>query len=188
MKKEAFKRQHSVLEPGDMLHCHCVGCGGLTDHTMSRMIPVARFKEFVHTRCAPSQFHYSAVLAMPEEDSARICTHCVNWRRRCARGGKRHGSFTPMDSVLLFVMEPGTVPVPDRRSFERIVLSLQDERNLFAGLIPAPARSILGAPGTDARPDAIVARWWAEKGRTPFFRSSGTARIVRQCARRARAE
>lgn len=65
---------------------------------------------------------------------------------------------------------------------------LQDEDNLFAGLVPAPARRILGPAGADPRSSAVVARWWEENGHTPFFRLSETARIVRQCTRRAHAE
>ena len=79
------------------------------------MMPVSKFKEFVLRRCSPSKFHYRVVADMHEKGDARICKGCVSWRRRCARGGNRHGSYTPVDSVLLYVLEPGAVPTPDRR-------------------------------------------------------------------------
>jgi hypothetical protein len=60
---------------------------------------------------------------------------------------------------------------------------LQDEANGYACLIPAPARSILGPQGADVRLDAVILRWWAENGHTPFFRSCETARAVRRCIR-----
>jgi len=94
---------------------HCIGCGTPTDHSASRTIPVSKFKEFVRRRCSPSRFHYKVVAELPEAGDAKICLHCVSWRKRCARGGHRHGSYTPMDSVLLYVLEPGAVPMQDHR-------------------------------------------------------------------------
>jgi len=118
---------------------YCIGCGSSTDHTKSRMMPTNKFKEFVRRWCSPSRFHYRVIMEMPCEGDARICKGCVSWRRRCARGGSRHGRYTPMDSVLLYVLEPGAVPTPDRRLVGTLTVFLNTK--VFTNLFDTEASS-----------------------------------------------
>ena len=165
-----------------------MGCGApFTHDNHPREVQAQQFKEFIQRWCIPSRFHYTAITSLPDNDSSLdICLNCVNWRRRCVRGGHKRGNYTPVDSVLLFALEPGAIAVPDRRSFERMAHVLQDPHNMFAGLIPVPAKHAIGGTGTEPSIDAVVWRWWEENACTPFFRSSHTARAVRRCIRNRR--
>ena len=40
-----------------------------------------------------------------------VCPCCVNWKRRCFNGRKYRIAFTPIDSIIMALTEPGKFKV-----------------------------------------------------------------------------
>jgi hypothetical protein len=150
----------------------------------------------VRPRCVRTGFHYAAVLAIPAAERRPLCLNCINWRRRdrrdrrfygVASGLSRRATYTPLDSVIMYALQPGHTPEPDHRCLARLVGAAVDPCNAFAAVIPGPVRAILeraaGEP-PESVAGAIVRAWWDLNEGTSFFRSPGTARAVRGLLRR----
>jgi len=87
----------------------CVLCGCHCAPADCRYVDASVAQRAVRSRCAPTQFHYAAVMALPPADRRAMCLPCVNWRRhpRGARGIRREKlrSYTPLDrSGLIFLL------------------------------------------------------------------------------------
>ena len=101
------KRRRQSAAPGHQQqrpHPHltfCVLCGCQCAPTECRHVDAAVAQRAVASRCAPTAFHYAAVMALLPTDRRAMCLSCVNWRRqpRGARGIRREKlrSYTPLD-------------------------------------------------------------------------------------------
>lgn len=176
----------------------CLMCGAPCPAEECRYAGVGAVQDLIRPRCARTSFHYAAVMALPRDARRALCLPCVNWRRRSRRdrryyspgaGMARRVTYTPLDSVLMFALQPGHTPEPDHRSLCRLVRAALDPANAFAAVVPAPARAIL-ARVADEPPagvaQALLRAWWEANEGTVFFRSPGTARAVRGMVKRRR--
>ena len=176
----------------------CLMCGAPCEAADCRYTTVGDVQGFLRARCARTSFHYAAVMGLPGEGRGGLCPHCVNWRRRSRRdrryypsgaGGGRRVTYTPLDGILMFTLQPGHTPEPDYRSLPRLVCTALDPGNAFAAAVPAQARAILGRVADqphDAMPQALLRAWWGGNEGTAFFRSPGTARVIRGMVKRER--
>ena len=173
----------------------CILCGGSVPSPRGRFMSMLELQEFVSYRCIPTHFHYAAVAQLPSDGDASLCVSCVNWHRRSKkgrrfyvtdRGEKTRRVFTPFDSVLMHVLEPGHNPEPDHRCFARIVQTVIRPDNPFASLLPFTVRKILDEVSLRPRESlskGLLMAWWEANARTPFFRHALTARMVRRAVK-----
>ena len=131
---------------------HCILCGcPCTAQQVCRVADTDAVQKNVALRCAPTSFHYQAVLKLPSNTRCILCIHCINWRRRSQRftrgrsplGCPRRSCFTPLDSILLHALAPGAYSDPDTRCFQRLARLAADTGNLYASLIPESVRQTL---------------------------------------------
>ncbi len=173
-------------------------CGAPCDAARCRYASVADIHALLRPRCVRTSFHYAAVMALPPEGRRPLCLPCINWRRRSRRdrryymldaGFMRRVTYTPLDSILMFALQPGHTPEPDYRCLPRLARAAADPANAFAAAVPAQARAVLRRV-LDEPPDrmaaALVRAWWDLNEGTAFFRSPGTARAVRALVKRGR--
>jgi hypothetical protein len=176
-------------------------CGSPCDAARCRYASIAEIHDLLRPRCVRTRFHYAAVMALPPDGRRPLCLPCINWRRRSRRdrrfyhhssSGGAHGimrrvTYTPLDSILMFALQPGHTPEPDYRCLGRLARAAADPQNAFAALVPAQARAILQRVA-DEPPQrlsaAILRAWWEVNEGTVFFRSPGTARAVRAMVKR----
>ena len=167
-------------------------CGAQTPREELRVVRLAGLQELLRVRCVPTGFHMRAVLALPSENvGAGLCSLCVHWRRRTQQLRAGHRNLTPFDHVLRLAIAPGTAPALDKRNWHKLLTRLLAPDNMFADLMPSPARSILTAmlqadPGADHGRTLALA-WYEQNGRPQFFSSSKIAQAVRRHVRSAAA-
>jgi hypothetical protein len=79
----------------------CVLCGSHCQPSDCRHVDASVAQRAVRSRCAPTAFHYAAVMALPPNDRRAMCLPCVNWRRQPRGvGGIRREKlrgYTPLD-------------------------------------------------------------------------------------------
>ena len=176
----------------------CLMCGSPCDAARCRYAGVAEIHDLLRPRCVKTRFHYAAVMALPPEGRRPLCLPCINWRRRSRRdrryyysgaGVMRRVTYTPLDSILMFALQPGHTPEPDYRCLPRLIRAAVDPGNAFAAVVPAQARAVLQRVVDEppARVAAALLRaWWDVNEGTVFFRSPGTARAIRGMVKRER--
>ena len=142
-----------------------------------------------------------------------VCPCCVNWKRRCFNGRKYRIAFTPIDSIIMALTEPGkfkvnpvithgtpvldhmiltcifliTLQAPDNRCLIRLLKTTSASTNLFTHVLPMHVMHILSGIDldfTEKVEDKLVLEWWKHNERTEFFNSSATAQAVRLCNKR----
>ena len=180
--------------------CHCVLCGVETSLTGpegrgARECSLLETREFVQSRCIPTQWHYTAVLGLSQgatldsPGTSSLCTTCFQWRRRVGNRRCMKKSLTPFDSVVLYALSPGTVAKPDKRSLRRLVHCLTSPGNQFQGLLPAPAHDILTrlvGVSEDALEERLLLAWWEVNERPILFQNGATSKCFRQMFKRHR--
>ena len=166
----------------------CILCGSSALTSEKHYILHSRLLHALDTSIEPTKLHYTMLRELPPQERHLICRHCSNWLRYL-----RHKSvkkqYTPLDTVLMFALEPGSVPEPDRRSLYRLLATATDPNNRFAGAIPYPARKIMQQAVSVNKQHvaaALVRAWWEYNGYTVFFRNKSTSRIVRRVVRNSR--
>ena len=172
----------------------CVMCGSPCDPGRCRYASVGEIHALLRPRCIKTQFHYAAVMALPKEERRPLCFPCINWRRRsrrdrryCSGGAAHRVTYTPLDSILMFALQPGHTPEPDYRCLSRLVRVAVDPCNAFATIVPVQIRTVLEsvvAEPTRTLVSALLRVWWEMNEGTVFFRSPGTARAVRALTKR----
>jgi hypothetical protein len=154
---------------------------------------LSSLSQFVLARCQPTPYAYRYFSAVRGEDRVMLCISCVNWQRRgyVARRKKAAGrrQLLLADQVALFMLRPGTVPFPDQRCVLRLLTALRDPGDdwvprLLFGLMPLPVQTMIGMLPPCMEGEgvmrAIVRVWWEYNGRTVFFASHLTAKLVRK--------
>jgi hypothetical protein len=168
----------------------CIFCGGC-DRMQKRGYPLKDIQDFMNEYAKPSQFHYESIMKL---DNSKVmyqqCLFCANWKRQVIRHKtcrtSRTVTYTPIDHMILYTMEPGAVQEPDHRCISRVLNSCISPRNPFWSLIPYQCRVIMGEckdfSGEEV-PEKLVIAWHKYNAKTPFFRSKATARMVRRAYR-----
>jgi hypothetical protein len=108
MRIHKKRRRQSASDHQQRPHPHlefCVLCGCHCAPTECRHVDAAVAQRAIRVRCAPTAFHYGAVMAMSPEDRRAMCLSCVNWRRqpRGAAGIRREKlrAYTPLDRLAI---------------------------------------------------------------------------------------
>ena len=140
---------------------------------------------------------------MRGETRVLLCVSCVNWQRRASykkrkepvKGRRGIGSFMLLpDQLALFMLQPGSVPFPDKRCAMRLLVALKEPGddwvpNLIFSLMPLPVQTMIGmmeSPPCRQEKDVMVVvlrTWWEYNGRTVFFSNRLTAKLVRKVVR-----
>ena len=186
-----------VADLSDRLGC-CLFCG--TEISFSRRDRCAfnrrrrtlmSVRLFVGLRCRPTPYFHRCLSQLNGKGRVLLCIPCVNWQRRAARG-REPKPLLLLDQLILYMLEPGRVPLPDQRCALRLLRSLRGVRpdsdwviKTMYGQLPLPAQAILGAlPEAVLEEgqlgDALVRAWWDYNGRTAFFAHHVTAKLVRR--------
>lgn len=175
----------------------CFLCGIPIVYERSRRYQsVEKIRLLLKSRCIATPFAYQTLLHASDVQAREpICIPCVNWKRRLEGGHQRKvylqvflacfcefssqsNPDSQVDQTILYLLHPGRVHEPDQRCVERLLRALQSPLNRVRGAIPLPALTILGNLDRHDIP-SITRAWWDYNGRTPFFRHSQTARLVR---------
>lgn len=163
---------------------HCTLCGIRFEGGCRRFQDWSSLLAFLRRRCKPTPFVHGFLTGMRcEQGGARgVCIPCINWKRRVDGAGLRRAK-TPMlqlDQLVLYMMQPGKHPEPDRRCMDRLIRAMRQDDNPFQHALPLPAQTIVrGIQGNTYL--HVVASWWEYNGKTDFFSSSEEVRRVR-CA------
>jgi hypothetical protein len=100
MKSHRKRKAAAQGDPNPHLE-FCVLCGSHCEPAECRHVDAAVAQRAIRVRCAPTAFHYGAVMAMSQGDRRAMCLSCVNWRRqpRGAAGIRREKlrAYTPLD-------------------------------------------------------------------------------------------
>jgi hypothetical protein len=159
--------------------------------------------QFVLARCRPTPYAFQYFSAARGEERVLLCISCVNWQRRAlVPRRKKAAARKPLllaDQVALFMLQPGTVPFPDQRCVLRLLSALRDPGDdwvprLLLGLMPLQVQTMIGmlpsppCAGEESILRAIVRVWWDYNGRTVFFASHLTAKLVRRMVKSEAAE
>lgn len=173
----------------------CTLCGTPCAPADCRLTPTRDLQAMLRPRCAPTAFHYAALMALSPAERRPVCFFCLNWKRHCRRDRRssagrdcyrRRKTYTPLDSIIMHALLPGHVPEPDHRCLRRLVRVAADPCNAFAVLVPAPAVAALErAAAADCAVGAVLRAWWDINENSPFFRTAATARAVRAMLRSA---
>jgi hypothetical protein len=83
-----------------------------------------------------------------------------------------------VDQLICFFISPGRFQSPDARCLSRLMLSLQETKGPMQHILPASVCKMVGDVQEVSLED-IVRVWWKYNNHTPFFKYSGTARMVR---------
>ena len=182
---------------------YCVLCGAqFSPSTLAtsppHIEPVKDFHSFILSRCTQTQWHFTSLTTLCENNSAdptqtvSMCSRCFQWRRRTSARNTLSKCFTPFDSVLLYALMPGETLKPDRRTLSRLITEMSADTNAFRSIIPAPVRAVLSKAdetkhdgGTyEAVEDALLLQWYEENEHPTFFRSGATAKCFRHMFKR----
>jgi hypothetical protein len=176
-------------------------CGQVLDaHAGRRYKKHDTMADLVLSKCIPTAFVYScAVMHREGGGKHTVCIACVNWIRRLSLHKSRELIFIPMDNVIMFVMEPGKHPEPDKRTLLRLLRSLcmagpgVNHYSCFESGTMRLLKQVLveryfdhgevRAYEKDTLVDAIVRAWWIYNGMPTFLQDKTTGRYVRRMLR-----
>jgi hypothetical protein len=164
----------------ELSHDHCVLCGIRFDGCKRRFQECRDIRRFLRTRCKASPFVYQLLTESKSEGRRGICISCVNWKRR-ANGAGLKRARTPLlqlDQLIMFLMQPGSCPEPDRRCMGRLMRAIRQLDNPFRRALPLPVEGVVRRTEQDTFEHALVA-WWEYNGKSEFFATAGEARRVR---------
>jgi hypothetical protein len=187
----------------------CILCGHVICADVGR-----RYKKYdamtdlVIAKCIPTSFVYSSVIKYHGENGKHtVCIACVNWTRRLSLKKEVDLVFIPMDNLILFVINPGKYPEPDKRTLVRLLRSLSmpvkriDGMTMFnhyvcfqQGCMQSLQRFLMENYFTeeineddvtekDCIVDAIVRQWWIFNGMPVFIDEKRNGRYVRRMLR-----
>jgi hypothetical protein len=191
--------------------CHCFLCGCSIKSSAYQLQYVQDLQDFVRVHCKATPFHYNSVMQLPQylptpaatvtaddgKEAIRaqqsICLPCISFQRNSQRGRRSRINFTPFDHILLFCIEPGSVPAPDARCFTRLLYTLRQPNHMFLTLVPYQMRLFIDSMPPPPRAlhshlshvSEYVRVWWEAHGSTHFFRHASTAQLVRRIVRKA---
>jgi hypothetical protein len=184
----------------------CILCGGRFAAGSGRKRTLSSLALFVSQRCQPTPYAYQFFSGVRGESCVLLCISCVNWQRRALGQGKRTAAQNGkpwrrpllfIDQFALFMLQPGTVILPDQRCVLRLLQSLKRDEaaddfvpGLLMGLLPVPVQAMvasfdLNSLGSEGLSEGsvlhgMVSTWWQYNGRTPFFSHHLTAKLVRR--------
>lgn len=167
----------------------CVMCGNQIVRKPHRSaVTLLAVQDFLRARCVKTGFHYAAVMGLQCEGGlVGLCSMCRGWKRRVLKNpsvSKKH--LTPFDAVIKVVMAPGTTSDLDQRNWYFVVRAMLSPENLFADVLPGPARSILTdmlQADQDADHRKELAQAWFKYNENPeFFNNGKIASVMRKFA------
>jgi len=134
----------------------------------------------VAARCQPTPHAYRHFSGLDGPGRVLVCIPCVNWKRRANGTGLRRCArpLLQLDQLMLFMLDPGSVPEPDQRCMDRLFRALRQPDNPLRASFPLPVQTMLGTLGGNTYLHAVAA-WWEYNDRTDFFQSAGQAKRVR---------
>jgi len=172
--------------PQAMVCEYCTLCGTRLTGPRRRFCNQPELRDFVSGRCRSTPFVYSNILSVPAEDRRMsVCIPCVNWKRRAETSGfkRQRKPLLQLDSLILYILQPGRVQEPDHRCMDRLLRAARQRENPLRTCFPLPVVSILDRmQGNDYL--HVVTAWWEYNGKTVFFQNPQVARRVR-CAVKA---
>ncbi len=145
-----------------------------------RFQPREEVRKFVADRCRPTPFAHLHLINGQTAGRGGLCIPCVNWKRRASGTGLRRCArpLLQIDQIILYMLDPGSVPEPDQRCMDRLFRALRLPDNPLRASYPLPVQTMLGTIQGNTYLHAVAA-WWEYNERTEFFQSAGQAKRVR---------
>jgi len=171
----------------------CVFCG-IAPMGSKRWRSMSSIGQFVLQCCKATPYAYRGFSGLEGDECLSVCIPCLNWQRRSSLNRKSEKPYLLLDHLILFLLEPGKMHMPDQRCALRLLQSLRDANKgnvlkLMFQQIPVPVQCII-----QSLPDSLfdesapvlhtlVLTWWDYNGNTVFFSHNQTAKLVRKAVK-----
>jgi hypothetical protein len=159
-------------------------------HSALRFVSSCELKNMCATHFVPTSFAYNVLMLLQDGQKIYTCKHCSLFLRRIShKDGKRKCKrFLPVDQVILFMLQPGAVKVPDIRNLRRFLEDNightgKDSSNFYASF--SAVRHMLQLVRLNLQQemlgevDAVSCAWWSANGNCTIFSSAVAAKYVR---------
>lgn len=164
----------------------CLFCGSNTKKLHYYNHRLSSIQQFVRAYLTPTQYHYQCLLHLTA-NKIHLCHHCHNWKKNVPKKKRiSTKTFSPIDHMIMHIIEPGEVQEPDHRCLKRLIQACMSATNPFVHIIPYHCQKIMQLVSEcegEELPKQIALLWFKFNNYTCFFRFNTTSRMVRRALR-----